>query len=122
LDQLHYQDQAVTEVKAGATDYLRAGNTCHVELMKNTYPLPLKVGETKQQIFGTFNLMNPVCYQYPEENNCTPGDRIRIDDQENFESFTHGRPVTWKLSRLQQIADYTSLFTFILLLGVVLTV
>ncbi len=61
--------------------------------------------------------MNPACYQYPVENGCLPGDRIRIEDEENFENFTHGRPVTWKLSRIQYIADYTSLITFILCVG-----
>ena len=47
-----------------------------------------------------------------------PGNTIFciFEDQENFENFSKGLPVTWKLSTLQHFADYTSLLTFLLLL------
>lgn len=121
LQLIHYQDLPVTEIKDGNTDFVRSGNKCHIELLRKSYPLPLQVGAAKQDLNGTFNLMNPACYQYPEENNCLPGDRIKLDDEENFENFTHGRPTTWKLSLLQQVADYTSLATMVALLGTLFT-
>jgi len=113
LEKIHYEQLSVTDVKNGNTDYVRAGNICHIELLKKTYPLPLLVGPTSLHYQGAYNLMNPACYQYPEENHCKPGDRIRTDDEENFQNFSRGMPVTWKLSLLQHIADYTSLLTLI---------
>jgi hypothetical protein len=120
LEAEHYQDQPVLEVKEGNTDFIRAGNVCHVELLKNNFPLPLIVGETKSDFFGHYNLINPSCYQYPEENNCKPGDKISVDDQENFENFIHGRPVNWKISNLQMISDYLSLASISLMIGLIL--
>lgn len=54
---------------------------------------------------GTYNLANPACYQYGEENGCEPGDLIAAADSLNFERFRRGDPVTWKLSRAQHAAD-----------------
>lgn len=53
-----------------------------------------------------FNMHNPVCFQYPKENSCSPGDRIAISDRENFENFLRGEKVTWRISPLQRIADW----------------
>lgn len=117
LSEAKFETLPVTEIKEGYTDFIRSGTKCHVELLRKSYPLPLMAGEIKQDFFGTFNLMNPACYQYPEENNCLPGDRIKFDDEENLDHFTNGRPVTWKLSTLQHVADYTSLITLFILLG-----
>ena len=68
----------------------------------------LHLGPVTDQSKGYFNLMNPSCYQYPEENHCRPGDRISVEDAENLERFASGRPTTWKVSRTQQVADVTS--------------
>ena len=62
---------------------------------------------------GYFNFMNPACYQYPEENHCAPGERIRESDADNLYRFTHGEPVTWRISRLQELADLLSGLAFI---------
>jgi hypothetical protein len=56
--------------------------------------------------------MNPACYQYPEENRCYPGDRIRENDGDSLDRFTHGRPLTWRISTLQSLADLLSLLAF----------
>jgi hypothetical protein len=64
---------------------------------------------------GSFNLLNPVCLQYPKENNCHPGDRIAVTDRENFERFRSGESTTWRLSRTQHISDFISLATFLLM-------
>lgn len=61
---------------------------------------------------GAYNLNNPVCLQYPRENNCAPGDRIAVADHMNFERFRRGERTTWKLSLLQHVSDWVSLITF----------
>ena len=91
-----------------------------MELLKKSYPLPLTIGKTDQVNLGKFNLINPSCYQYPEENGCKPGDLIKADDQENFDHFKQGLAVSWKLSEAQRIADQISLITFIFILGMIL--
>lgn len=60
-----------------------------------------------------FNLINPSCYQYGKENACAPGDAIAVSDAENFNNFRSGKPVTWKLSLSQIIADRVTLTTLI---------
>lgn len=60
-----------------------------------------------------FNLNNPACLQYPEENGCHPGDRIAVGDRENFERFRSGERTTWKLSLLQHVSDWVSLAALI---------
>ncbi len=66
---------------------------------------------------GYFNLMNPACYQYPEENGCNPGQRIAVDDAENLSRFVSGRPVTWRISTAQRIADVVSLLAVLAVLA-----
>ncbi len=62
---------------------------------------------------GESNLFNPACFQYPEANNCKPGDRIARDDIENFERFLGGEKTTWKMSLLQHAANWLSLGTLL---------
>jgi hypothetical protein len=73
----------------------------------------LHLGSVRDQDHGYFNLMNPACYQYPEQNDCAPGDRIRQSDGDNLDRLTHGRPVTWRVSAAQQIADLLSALSFV---------
>jgi hypothetical protein len=91
-----------------------------LEYAGNPQQRVLHVGPASDVSDGWFNLMNPACYQYPRENLCRPGDRILEVDRSNFERFTHGQPVTWKVSELQHVADLISLFAFTTL--IVLTV
>jgi hypothetical protein len=64
-----------------------------------------------------FNIMNPACYQYPEENHCQPGDRISVKDSANLERFAAGLPTTWKVSRAQHIADAVNASSLVGMLG-----
>lgn len=76
----------------------------------------LRIGPVTEIRDGYFNMMNPACYQYPEENGCKPLDRIAVADAENFERFRTGGKVTWSLSRFQRIADTVSLSALPLIL------
>ncbi|MBI5794032.1 hypothetical protein HZA87_03025 [Candidatus Uhrbacteria bacterium] len=73
----------------------------------------LRNGPVDMEYDGAFNIYNPSCLQYPEENNCKPKDRISTDDRENFLRFIHGLPVTWNVSALQTWADRLTLFALI---------
>jgi hypothetical protein len=74
---------------------------------------PLSKGRVDTERDGFFNLYHPACFQYPEENNCFPGERIAVSDRSNFEKFVMGEHTTWKISRAQYWSDKVSLFTLI---------
>jgi len=80
----------------------------------------LKIGRVTHVYDGSFNLANPSCYQYPEENDCCPGDLISVDDHENFEGFRSGGPYAWKIPLRQRSADRVSLLMVILCTAVVI--
>ncbi|MBT4240753.1 hypothetical protein HOD71_02545, partial [Candidatus Peribacteria bacterium] len=60
-----------------------------------------------------FNLHNPACFIYPEENDCEVGDRISIYDSENFFRFIESKSVTWKTSLIQRVSNWISLVSFV---------
>ena len=59
------------------------------------------------------NLYNPACFVYPESNDCTPGDRIKVSDMENFEQFVEGKKTQWKVPVMQSILNWVSLLTLL---------
>lgn len=73
----------------------------------------LAQGLAHRESDGFFNLNNPACMQYPEENDCAPGDRIAVSDRDNFEKFRRGKHTTWKFSRAQKISDWVSLVALV---------
>jgi hypothetical protein len=60
-----------------------------------------------------FNLHNPACFIYPEENDCEVGDRISIYDSENFFRFIESKSVTWKTSLIQRVSNWISLMSLV---------
>ncbi len=80
----------------------------------------LAEGPTDRTEDGFFNLNHPACFQYPEENECRPGDRIAASDRENFDRFIRGEQTTWKLSKAQVFADRLSFITLIGMLALLL--
>jgi hypothetical protein len=93
--------------------YVTAGTTgisCYEPILAgNTFLEPLVAGPVDTEHDGAFNLYNPACMQYPEENGCRPGDRIALTDKENLDKFAHGETTTWKISIAQRIADSVTL-------------
>ena len=107
----------VTRVVEGTDFVAGTGRTCY-EPVLNAAGDPFSVlhtGPVSDQDSGFFDLMNPACYQYPNENHCKPGDRISIGDGDNLRRFTTGLPVTWEVSRAQQVADLVSAFSLVVL-------
>ncbi len=120
--QLHppaYLDRPVAYVQEGKLDlqHVIDGTTalhCFEPLFGyygEYWTTSLTEGSAERENDGSFNLLHPACFQYPEENFCKPGDRIVASDRENFENFRAGLAVTWKLSRLQTVSDWASLLT-----------
>jgi hypothetical protein len=60
---------------------------------------------------GYLNIKNPACYVYPNENNCKPGDRFRVDQLEQVKAFIDYRPFAFNISTGQKWANGVSLWT-----------
>ena len=106
-------DQPVTKI-VGDAGWLMgdSGLNCYEPLINNggnPQKTVLHVGSVADISNGYFNIMNPACYQYPSENDCTPGDRIAVSDSDNFRSFIKGNTVKWRFSTAQKTADIVSL-------------
>ncbi len=59
------------------------------------------------------NLYNPACFAYPEANDCTPGERIKVSDMENFEKFITGEKTQWNVPLIQRILNWISVLTLL---------
>lgn len=62
---------------------------------------------------GTFNLKNPACYVFPEENQCEPGDHFRSDQAEQLNTFVHYKNFDFKMPWYQRAANWISAITFV---------
>jgi hypothetical protein len=66
---------------------------------------------------GTLNLKNPVCYQFPRENGCAPGDHFRIAQREEAARFLRYEPFAFRRSWRQHAADAATLAALLFTLG-----
>ncbi len=125
LEANHFERVPVTTVISGNTTFLgTTGLVCTEDALFTWAGQPqsriLSEGPTRSIREGFFNLMNPACYIYPDENGCRPGSRIAASDTANFEAFITGRPVTWNVSWAQWLADRMSLAALALFTGSIL--
>ena len=63
-----------------------------------------------------FNFLNPTCFLFPDENECKPGDLFTKDQEINLLNFLKYKKIIFKKNMIQNISDYISLITFIILL------
>ena len=81
----------------------------------------LKVGETVDQLTDDrFNMKNPACLVFPDENNCVPGDHFRADQKEELLSFTSYKGYEFNMPKTQYIANWVSLITILMCCGFLL--
>ena len=91
---------------------------CNEPLFASGYPFEkyptskLKPGSVYQTDGQYFNMMNPVCNLYPEENNCQIGERFKISQKEDLENFLNYRKYNYTLSKEQVFFNWLSLVTF----------
>lgn len=79
--------------------------------IKSLVPGPVdKLGE------GVFNIKNPACYMYPEENSCTPGDHFKAAQKTEMESFVAYKPFRFAVSRTQHTANLIAIGALLSLL------
>lgn len=102
-------------VAASFLPFIQGSNlvTCEEPMLLGTSTLPRTVyaGSITEETDGYYNVYNPACMVYPDANGCKSGDRILVTDKENLERFRTGKPTTWKMSRLQHIANWLSVMS-----------
>lgn len=74
----------------------------------------LVLGDVLWESEGSFNIRNPACYVFPEENACRPGDKFRLDQRAEAEAFVAYRPFPFKKSQLQRVADMVTMGSLVL--------
>jgi hypothetical protein len=65
---------------------------------------------------GKFNLFNPVCFLFPKENNCYPGEKLNINQKDNFEKLINYKPINFNISLIQKMANNINVLSIIVLL------
>lgn len=68
----------------------------------------LRAGPTTAVAGGVFNLKNPACFVFPEENGCRPGDHFRVDQRPAFEAFRSYRAFPFRVPLRQRVANLVS--------------
>jgi len=80
--------------------------------LEKYHPEPLEAGPVDKEVRpGQFNLRNPACLLYPQENGCRPWDTFRTDQREELRRFANYRPFDFKVSRAQALANLLSQVT-----------
>lgn len=71
----------------------------------------LRPGSVRSVTDGYFNLKNPACYVFPDENHCTPGEHFRSEQSALMERFVHYQPFAFEMSHAQRRASLVTLST-----------
>ncbi len=61
-----------------------------------------------------YNMKNPACYIFPEENNCSPGDHFTSNQKEELMSFVNYKGFEFNMSKEQYFFNWISLIAFII--------
>jgi len=69
---------------------------------------PLRAGRVDQLHNGHFNIKNPACYVYPDENRCLPGDHFAQAQAKQAEAFVSYRPFAFAVPGWQAAANHIS--------------
>ena len=63
---------------------------------------------------GHFNMKNPACYVFPDENSCIPGDHFRADQKEDLLNFIGYKGYEFNMPKTQHISNWISLITILM--------
>jgi len=75
----------------------------------------LRVSQPVMQVNnGHFNMKNPACYVYPDENSCIPGDHFRADQKEDLLNFIGYKGYKFNMPKTQHISNWVSLITVLM--------
>lgn len=75
----------------------------------------LHPGSVLEETNGLLNIKNPACYLYPKQNNCSPGDHFTVAQRKAAIAFTSYKPYPFKFSPAQNIANWITHATLMLL-------
>ncbi len=82
----------------------------------------LHLGNVFDELDGTFNINNPACLLYPEENQCMPGDKLTHDEYGIAKSFISYEKIEFEAPVIQKFLQVLSLYTLVLtILAVILS-
>ncbi len=84
------------------------------------YRQALHAGPVSDIENGTYNIIDPTGYLFPEENHSTMYERIPVADKDKFLDFVNRRQPKWKLPVIQQVLSWISLISLITEFGVLL--
>ena len=59
-----------------------------------------------------YNMKNPACYVFPEENNCSPGDHFTVNQKEELMSFVSYKGFEFNMTKEQYFFNWLSLIAF----------
>ena len=62
---------------------------------------------------GHFNLKNPACYVFPEQNMCRPGDHFTATESDKVELFSTYKPYAFTMPLAQKLFSAVSVLTLI---------
>lgn len=74
---------------------------------------PLQVGRIDKIIDGHYNIKNPACYVYPEENSCKPGSHFSVEERDKAVAFASHKPFEFKIPSHQAWLNVLSAFVSI---------
>ena len=83
-------------------------------------PGNIRPGPVLEARNGLLNVKNPVCYVFPKENNCAPGDVFREDQIDAARNFVNYRPFAFNKSPAQGIADLLNAVALVLMVVLLL--
>jgi hypothetical protein len=66
---------------------------------------------------GFFNMTNPAGYVFPEINGSRPFERIPVSEKDKLEAFVNHRQPEWKIPLYQQVLDWASGLTFVVVVA-----
>jgi hypothetical protein len=85
--------------------------------MENYPYTSLRRGPTLSNKDGILNIKNPACLQYPDANDCRPGDHFASSDLTAATDFVNYRPFPFKFSGRQIVANWISLISFLIVVA-----
>jgi hypothetical protein len=65
---------------------------------------------------GQYNMKNPVCYLYPEENNCNSNAQFTVEQRESLSQFARYQPWNFIMPWYQHLSNRISLLTLVVCL------
>ena len=111
---------ANTAAPFGGDDYLTQNASqmlCYEPIFgywREKFPLgPMKPGPAMALEEGHFNLKNPACFTYPQENSCRPGDHFLMTQRDSAQSFRSYKPFEFAMPLRQKAANMVSLISLL---------